>query len=204
LDRARHGDTAVVRDAADDPEPHEDLPVGPGQHETSVPDAAAIRRALADCMTLSDVDDAMGWARGSARKRRWRDPAAGGLPPADTELGGVALWFRATITRWRAKQPWPDVAPRPARSRSEHAPADEAPAGAQPAAPAGEPARPPSDGTAPPADTGPAAARTEVGDRADTEPSSELAPRPAPADVPAPRPPNSPRSRRSPPPHCPR
>ncbi len=64
------------------------------------PDAAAIRRALAECMTLGDIDDAMGWATGTARRRRWRDPDAGGLPPADAELGGVPLWFRATIIGW--------------------------------------------------------------------------------------------------------
>jgi hypothetical protein len=68
-------------------------------------------------MTVADIDDAMGWAQGTARRRRWRDPADGGLPPADAELGGVALWFRATISRWRARQE-PD--PRPDEPDPEH------------------------------------------------------------------------------------
>jgi hypothetical protein len=67
-----------------------------------VPDAAAIRRALAECMTLADVDEAMGWRPGTARRRRWLDRDAGGLPPADAELGGMPLWFRSTVSRWRA------------------------------------------------------------------------------------------------------
>ena len=73
------------------------------------PDAAAIRRALAECMTLGDIDDAMGWATGTARRRRWRDPDAGGLPPADAELGGVPLWFRATIIGWGEHEDPPPV-----------------------------------------------------------------------------------------------
>ncbi|OZM79521.1 hypothetical protein [Pseudonocardia sp. MH-G8] len=80
----------------------EDVP-GRGATPSGVLDAATIRRALGECMTLTDVDDAMGWPEGTARRRRWRDLAAGGLPPADAELGGVALWFRATISRWRAE-----------------------------------------------------------------------------------------------------
>lgn len=59
-----------------------------------------IRRALAELMTAENVDEAMGWPAGMARRRRWeRD----GLPPADAELGGVPLWFRSTIERWRAE-----------------------------------------------------------------------------------------------------
>jgi hypothetical protein len=82
----------------------------PADGPPRAPDAAAIRRALAECMTLGDVDDAMGWAAGTARRRRWRDLDDGGLPPADAELGGVPLWFRATITRWRAHGPAPPAA----------------------------------------------------------------------------------------------
>ncbi|WP_214404882.1 hypothetical protein [Pseudonocardia lacus] len=52
-------------------------------------------------MTVADIDDAMGWEAGTARRRRWRDRDRGGLPFADAELGGVALWFRATIEEWR-------------------------------------------------------------------------------------------------------
>ena len=51
-------------------------------------------------MTVGDIDDAMGWPHGTARRRRWRPPATGGLPAADAELGGVALWFRATWENW--------------------------------------------------------------------------------------------------------
>ncbi|WP_170231453.1 hypothetical protein [Pseudonocardia kunmingensis] len=82
----------------------EDVP-GRGAPASGVPDAATIRRALGECMTLADIDDAMDWPEGTARRRRWRDPAAGGLPPADAELGGVPLWFRATVSRWRAELP---------------------------------------------------------------------------------------------------
>ena len=44
----------------------------------------------------------MGWAPGTARRRRWRTPERGGLPFADAELAGVPLWFRSTIETWRA------------------------------------------------------------------------------------------------------
>jgi hypothetical protein len=74
------------------------------------PDDAAIRRALAECMTLADIDDAMGWSPGTARRRRWSDPERGGLPPSDAELGGVPLWFRATIEEWRAERRQPRAA----------------------------------------------------------------------------------------------
>ncbi|MGI5129515.1 hypothetical protein ACQEVB_22100 [Pseudonocardia sp. CA-107938] len=67
------------------------------------PDDAAIRRALAECMTLVDIDDAMGWAPGTARRRRWRSAEQGGLPNADAEIGGVALWFRRTIEEWGSR-----------------------------------------------------------------------------------------------------
>jgi hypothetical protein len=69
------------------------------------PDEAAIRRALAECMTAADIDDAMGWESGTARRRRWRAPDRGGLPNADAEIGGVALWFRRTIETWRSAPP---------------------------------------------------------------------------------------------------
>jgi hypothetical protein len=66
-----------VHDAVDDPVPPEDPRIGPGHEETpAVPDAAVIRRALAECMTLADIDDAMGWAPGTARQRRWRTERA--------------------------------------------------------------------------------------------------------------------------------
>ena len=52
-------------------------------------------------MTLGDIDDAMGWSPGTARRRRWRPLERGGLPSADAELGGVALWFRSTFESWQ-------------------------------------------------------------------------------------------------------
>ena len=52
-------------------------------------------------MTVDDIDDAMGWPRGTARRRRWQAPERGGLPFADAELGGMALWFRSTFEAWR-------------------------------------------------------------------------------------------------------
>jgi hypothetical protein len=67
------------------------------------PTEAQIRRALAECMTVGDIDDAMGWKAGTARRRRWRDAARGGLPFADAELGGVALWFRSTVEAWQER-----------------------------------------------------------------------------------------------------
>lgn len=65
------------------------------------PSPAEIRRALAECMTLGDIDDAMEWASGSARRLRWEEPELGGLPPADAALGGTPVWFRASISAWR-------------------------------------------------------------------------------------------------------
>lgn len=76
--------------------------MGVPPEQPSRPDEAEIRRALAECMTAGDIDDAMGWAPGTARRRRWRAPERGGLPNADAELGGMALWFRTTIEAWRA------------------------------------------------------------------------------------------------------
>jgi hypothetical protein len=64
------------------------------------PGEVEIRRALAECMTVADIDDAMGWPPGTARRRRWRALERGGLPAADAELGGVAIWFRSTIEHW--------------------------------------------------------------------------------------------------------
>ncbi len=73
--------------------------------EESRPDEAAIRRALAECMTVNDIDDAMGWPLGTARRRRWRSPARGGLPNADAEFAGIAVWFRSTINVWQQSAP---------------------------------------------------------------------------------------------------
>jgi DNA-binding SARP family transcriptional activator len=63
-----------------------------------------IRRALAECMTASDIDDAMGWTAGTARRYRWEAPERGGLPPPDALLGGP-VWFRVTFEAWRATHP---------------------------------------------------------------------------------------------------
>jgi hypothetical protein len=66
------------------------------------PSDAQIRRGLAECMTLTNIDEAMDWEPGTARRRRWRGLDRGGLPSADAELGGVSIWFRSTIQHWRA------------------------------------------------------------------------------------------------------
>jgi hypothetical protein len=69
---------------------------------------AEIRRALAECMTLANIDEAMGWQYGRARGRRWRLSPAG-LAIADAEIGGIPLWFRSTIARcasnWSIRRP---------------------------------------------------------------------------------------------------
>jgi hypothetical protein len=66
-----------------------------------LPSRGEIRRALAECMTLANIDEAMDWEPGTARRRRWRAPDHGGLPFADAELGGVSIWFRSTIEDWQ-------------------------------------------------------------------------------------------------------
>lgn len=78
------------------------------------PDEVAIRRALAECMTVGDIDDAMGWSPGTARRRRWLAVDDGGLPASDAELGGVVIWFRSTIEDWRAAPDRPATPDRPA------------------------------------------------------------------------------------------
>jgi hypothetical protein len=109
------------------------------------PDPGAIRRALAECMTLADIDEAMAWRSGTARRRRWLDPDAGGLPPADAELGGMPLWFRATVFRWRA-----EATPAPRGRRAWPGPDARAPDGPPPGGP--PPDAPPSEESAPDAD----------------------------------------------------
>jgi hypothetical protein len=64
------------------------------------PGPAEIRRALAECMTLANVDEALGWEPGTAGRLRWT-AGPDRLPPPDAELGGVALWFRSTIAAWQ-------------------------------------------------------------------------------------------------------
>jgi hypothetical protein len=95
------------------------------------PGEAEIRRALAECMTVEDIDDAMGWPRGTARRRRWAAADRGGLPFADAELGGIALWFRSTFEAWRVAGP--DRVQAGQRSRRRRSPLD----GLEPAASAG-------------------------------------------------------------------
>lgn len=85
------------------------------------PTEAEIRRALAECMTVADIDDALGWSPGTARRRRWRAPDRGGLPFADAELGGVTLWFRSTLEAWQSARP----RGRRVRSRPERPAADD-------------------------------------------------------------------------------
>jgi hypothetical protein len=98
----------------------------PSEPEIDRPSVPEIRRALAECMTLGDIDDAMGWSPGTARRRRWRPLERGGLPSADAELGGAALWFRSTVETWQESR-----AARGSRDRS---------SGAAPAAPPLDPA----------------------------------------------------------------
>jgi hypothetical protein len=66
-----------------------------------------IRRALAECMTLTNIDEAMDWEPGTARRLRW-DTGPDHLPAADTELGGVPIWFRSTVEAWQATLPEPE------------------------------------------------------------------------------------------------
>jgi hypothetical protein len=73
---------------------------------------AEIRRALAECMTLANIDEAMDWKPGTARHRRW-STGPDRLPFADAELAGVPLWFRSTIEAWQASQPEPEPEPEP-------------------------------------------------------------------------------------------
>ena len=129
-------------------------------------------------MTAEDIDDAMGWAPGTARRRRWRIPERGGLPFADAELAGVPLWFRSTIEAWRANGPpgatgtgHPDRGEQPVRALATE------PTAEPPAVPLADldlevPAAPPAeleagDPTDPPMPSRPAVLEPEVGsDRA--------------------------------------
>lgn len=124
----------------------------------SRPGEVEIRRALAECMTVADVDDAMGWSPGTARRRRWRALERGGLPAADAELGGMAIWFRSTIEHWLTDRPL-------RRQRSDAPPAtgdeDDHEEAAAPAATATEPVEP--DDATP---------RVELGDEPLSEPRS--------------------------------
>jgi hypothetical protein len=70
------------------------------------PGPAAIRRALAELLTLDDIAAAMGWTMQTGAKQRQR-PAPVGLPEPDAHVGRTPVWFRATIEQWRASRPWP-------------------------------------------------------------------------------------------------
>lgn len=119
------------------------------------PSVAEIRRALAECMTVEDIDDAMGWAPGTARRRRWRIPERGGLPFADAELAGVPLWFRSTIETWRADassalrrdraEPGPPDSGEQAAHATATEPPAEPPAGLDVGVPAAPTAEPPAE-----------------------------------------------------------
>lgn len=76
------------------------------------PSPEMIRRVLQECMSFVDLDAAMGWPRGTARRRRWRPLERGGLPPPDAELGDEPIWFRETFTAW-ASSPRSPAAGRP-------------------------------------------------------------------------------------------
>lgn len=66
------------------------------------PGPAAIRRALDECLSLPDIDEAMCWSAGTASKSR-RQPH--GLPAPDAMVGNTPVWFRATFEAWRASRP---------------------------------------------------------------------------------------------------
>lgn len=71
---------------------------------TAPMDPAAIRAALAECMTLADIEYEMGWAAGTALRVRWR-PEPVGLPEPDHVIARIPLWFRSTFLAWRASRP---------------------------------------------------------------------------------------------------
>jgi hypothetical protein len=76
-------------------------------------------------MTAADIDDAMGWPPGTARRLRWEAPELGGLPDPDAQLGNQALWFRITVQAWRATYPGAHLAPTMPANRSDvHEPPD--------------------------------------------------------------------------------
>lgn len=66
------------------------------------PTEAEIRRALAEVMSLADIDAEMGWSPGTARKGRGKPH---GLPEPDARVGGSPVWFRSTFEAWRAARP---------------------------------------------------------------------------------------------------
>lgn len=66
------------------------------------PSEPEIRRALAELLSPGDIDELMGWARGSATKSRLRPH---GLPEPDARIGSTPVWFRSTFERWRAGRP---------------------------------------------------------------------------------------------------
>lgn len=68
------------------------------------PCPAAIRRALAELLTLEGVATEMGWAVSTAAKmRQRREPV--GLPEPDARVGRTPVWFRSTIELWRKQRP---------------------------------------------------------------------------------------------------
>lgn len=142
------------------------------------PSDATIRRALAECLTVSDIDDAMGWRPGTARRRRWRDPPDG-LPPADAELGGTALWFRSTVSRWRRQLDQRRDAPRagselpPAVPQPESAPPEPAPAASEPTLRPAPAEPPPAPTEPPPAASEPTPRVSHADVRAEPEPGPD-------------------------------
>lgn len=67
-------------------------------------DPAVIRAALDQCMTLADIEQAMGWSAGTAARTRWR-PEPAGLPEPDHFIGRTPVWFQATFEAWRDARP---------------------------------------------------------------------------------------------------
>ena len=66
------------------------------------PTEAEIRRALAEVMSCPEIDDAMGWSAGTARKQRGK---RNGLPEPDARIGPHPVYFRSTFEAWRAARP---------------------------------------------------------------------------------------------------
>jgi hypothetical protein len=80
---------------------------------------AALRTALAQCLTLADIEHEMGWAPGTGARHRWR-PEPAGLPEPDHFFLRTPVWFRSTIAAWRHTRPGMGHRPGPAGRAAAH------------------------------------------------------------------------------------
>jgi len=87
------------------------------------PSPGAIRRALAECLTLEDIAREMSWSAATAGKYRQRGPEQHGLPEPDAVVGRTPVWFRVTFEQWRASRPGRGVGGGQPAQRSKGAPA---------------------------------------------------------------------------------